>query len=153
MALAWLPERFLVVEAFLLDPGVPPLHDVLVGLETIDAVFDLHSGPSGRYLQFATDSRRVFLVKTKTAPARLCVEMMQFESVSPNSRFESRTVWPYAVLDTGSSYLVIPHCVHKLGQIKVHADLGKRRYRHVVSMPAPIEQRFVKVGIRFLGET
>jgi hypothetical protein len=61
-----------------------------------------------------------------------------------------QTAFAEAIVDTGAPYTIIPHYVHGAGLIKVYNDLGQQPYRLTSMSGAPLMQRMVEVGIRFL---
>jgi hypothetical protein len=61
-----------------------------------------------------------------------------------------RTDFSDAIIDTGSGYVIIPYKVHHPGLIQIHRDHGLQPYRLPSMTAAPVMQRLVEVGSRFL---
>jgi hypothetical protein len=59
------------------------------------------------------------------------------------------TRWAGAIVDIGAPYSILPHRFHHQGLVHIRQDFGYRPFR-ILAKQAPVMQRFVEVGIRFL---
>jgi hypothetical protein len=148
----FVPEAPIRIRAYLAE-GVRPTKHLIIGLDAIRQYFDLHTGPHGDFLSSPSDVRVPLMLLRQRSQRypdftahRLCVPIL-VETQGASSR--KSPLWPYAIIDTGAPYSIIPHAFHSAVALRIHEDYGKQPYA-VLSEEERLTQRLVLIGIRFL---
>jgi hypothetical protein len=145
------PQQFIRVRAYLLEEGVPPLTEVVIGLATVRDNCDLHVGRAEDFLLFEDGSRVPldYEAKPSNKDRQLIVPRLRatvfFE---PAKRSSANPPMIRAIVDTGAPYVIVPHLVHKFWSLRYH-NLDRRYYGSLVGQRK--DQPFCEIGLKFVA--